>query len=390
MTTVLLFVGGCGLGGLVVWLIARRAPQSPAFEDKLRAILPQVAEQVLAAKTQQLERTAQQELKLLGADTVHQVQTSQTGLQSKLEEMRLQLEGYQARITAFEKERAGAQAQLQMQIETVVGAGAAMGQEARTLREALSTSGGVRGAWGEATLKNILNACGLNEQIDYDLQVGLNDRMRPDAVLYLPTGRRLAIDAKASLASFQAGLEASDDARRQQCFAEFAQVLRRRAKELASKEYSRNLEHSLPCVVMFVPSEGAFRAALDADAELFLYGQSLQPTVLLASPSTLFPMILVVAHGWQQHKAGQQMQELLAEVAEFGSRLQTFLGHIQNVGKAVDQAGKAYNAALASFRTRLAPQAAKLEQLHAGWKELEELKPVENRPLLAEEASSTE
>ena len=390
MTTVLLFVGGCALGALAAWLIARRAPQSPAFEDKLRAILPQVAEQVLAAKTQQLERTAQQELKLLGADTVHQVQTSQTGLQSKLEEMRLQLEGYQARITAFEKERAGAQAQLQMQIETVVGAGAAMGQEARTLREALSTSGGVRGAWGEATLKNILNACGLNEQIDYDLQVELNDRMRPDAVLYLPTGRRLAIDAKASLASFQAGLEASDEAQRQKCFADFAQVLRRRAKDLASKEYSRNLEHSLPCVVMFVPSEGAFRAALDTDAELFLYGQSLQPTVLLASPSTLFPMILVVAHGWQQHKAGQQMQELLAEVAEFGSRLQTFLGHVQNVGKAVDQAGKAYNAALASFRTRLAPQAAKLEQLNAGWKELEELKPVENRPLLAEDASPTE
>lgn len=382
------FLGGCLLGAVVVWLLARAFPQNQRLEEKLQSILPQVAEQVLASKQQQLEKTAQQELRLLSTETVQQVQTTQAGLQAQMETMRLQLDSYQARITAFEKERAGAQAQLHMQLETVVSAGVAMGQEARTLREALSTSGGVRGAWGEATIKNILNACGLNEQIDYDLQVGLADRMRPDAVVYLPSGRKLAIDSKASLASFQAGLEASDAAGRERCFAEFAKVLRGRAKELASKEYSRNLQRSLPCVVMFVPSEGAFRAALDADPELFLYGQGLQPTVLLASPSTLFPMILVIAHGWQQHKAGEQMQEMLAEVAEYGKRLQTFLGHVQNVGKAVDQAGKAYNAAVASFRTRLVPQESKLQQLNAGWSELEELKPADNRPLLADNATT--
>jgi DNA recombination protein RmuC len=93
-------------------------------------------------------------------------------------------------------------------------------------------------------------------------------------------------------------------------------------------------------------------------------------------------MILVVAHGWQRHKAGEQMAELLREVKEFGDRVQTFFGHVQKIGKAVDDAGKAFNQAVASHRSRLAPQAAKLEHLSAGWNETAELKPVENRPLL--------
>ncbi|MGH9481292.1 MAG: DNA recombination protein RmuC, partial [Terriglobales bacterium] len=339
-------------------------------EEKLLSILPR-------------------EFKLAGAETVKEVKTTQAAMQSEVGEMRRQLEAYQVRITEFEKQRAGEQAQLQAQLETVIGAGAAMGQEARALRDALTTNAGVRGAWGERTIKNILDACGLNQQIDYELQVTLPGGGRPDAVVHLPGGSRLVIDSKASLANFLDGLEAADDEQRRHCYAEFAKVLRQRARELAGKEYSLNLENSLRGMVMFVPSEGAFRAALDADADLFRYGQSLTPPVLLASPSTLFPLLLVVAHGWQQHKAGHQMQLLLDEVRVFGSRVETLIGHFQAVGRGLDAAGKAFNSAVASHRTRLLPQAQKLEQLSAGWNELADLKPVENLPLGDSAAEAT-
>lgn len=380
------FLLGALVGGLLAWSLTRRGGDrlGAEIEAQLERSLPRVAEAVLAPKAQQLERAAQQELKLLGADTVSQVTSSQAGLQATLAAMQQRLEAYQTRINDFEKEHAAVQASLQHQLEAVAGTGAAMAQEARTLREALSTSSGVRGTWGEGVLKNILNACGLNEGVDYDLQVTTGDGLRPDAIIHLPSGRELVVDAKASLAAFLEGLEQSEDARRLACFAKFGQVLRARAKELAGKEYSRNLADSLPCVVMFVPSEGAFRAALDADAELYRYGQSQQPAVVLASPSTLFPLISIIAHGWQQQKASQQMKTLIEEVAEFGRRLQTFLGHVQGVGKGLESAGKAYNAALASYRTRLAPQAERLQELNAGWDRASDLAPVQTQPLLAD------
>ncbi|MGH9485603.1 MAG: DNA recombination protein RmuC [Terriglobales bacterium] len=339
----------------------------------------------------QLRDIAGPELQLLGQQTVHQVQTTDVALQARLSEMQARLESYQGRITAFEKERAAADAKLEQQLQLVVGAGAAMTQEARTLREALATSNSVRGDWGESVLQNIFAACGLHEQIDYDLQVSLaGGSLRPDAVVYLPSGRKLAVDAKASLSDFLAGLDASDEAARRACYAAFAQVLRRRAKELAGKDYCGQLENSMPCVVMFVPSEGAFRAALDADAGLYRYGQQLSPAILLASPSTLFPLISIVAQGWQQFKAGQQMQVLLQEITTLGQRLQVFLDHFQTVGKAIDAAGKAYNLAGSSYRSRLGPQLNKLQDLHANWEPPAELKAVENRPQLAESAQSSE
>jgi len=380
------FLLGLVAGAATVWLLARRDRSEIArqIETKLESALPRVAESALRASTEQLHRTAEGDLKLLGQDTVHQVQTSQASLEAELVKMSEKLAGYQERITSFEKERAASQAVMHKQLETVAGAGVAMVQEARTLRAALATSSGVRGAWGESVLQNILNACGLNEQIDYSLQMVLPGGLRPDAIIYLPAGRSLAVDAKASLTAFLEGLEATSEQRRSECFEEFAQVLRRRAKELASKDYPGALDRSLPLVIMFVPSEGAFRAALDCDNAIFHYAQELKPPVVLASPTTLFPLLTVIAQGWQQHKAAQQMQALLAEVAELGNRMQIFLGHVQAVGKGLDQAGKAFNAAQASYRSRLAPQLGKLDELGAGWGEMPELKPAEHPPLLSE------
>src|SRR6185312_4910852 len=103
-------------------------------------------------------------------------------------------------------------------------------------------------------------------------------------------------------------------------------------KELSARNYPAGLAHSLPLAVMFVPSEGAFRSALDADRELFAYAQGLKPPVAMVSPSTLFPMLCIIAHGWQQQKAADQMRELLEGIAELGRRLTTFLNHLQGVG----------------------------------------------------------
>ena len=357
------FLLGVVVGMGIVWTVTRRAIQPP--DD------PAAAHAAAQAAAQA---------------------ASQASLQSAIGAMQERVESYQARLSALDRERAAEQARLQAQIERLASTGALMAQEAKTLRDALTKSSSIRGTWGEAVLANLFNACGLNPGRDYDLQAhvsgeGGDARLRPDAIVHLPSGRDLVIDAKASLTAYLEGLEQLEAGPREAAFTRFAQVLRARVRELAGKEYSRYLANSLPCVVMFVPSESAFRAALDADAELFLYGQNQQPAVVLSSPSTLFPLISIIAQGWQQQQASKQMQELMGEVREFGSRLQTFLGHLQGVGKNIDAAGKSFNAAVASYRSRLSPSLQRVRELGSGWPEPDELKPVDNRPLLADSAS---
>lgn len=304
---------------------------------------------------------------LLGAWLARRRRVERAERPDPLEALRVQLEQTQARLAALGEERAAGAARVEMQLQQVAAAGAAMRDEARGLRQALSAGSAVRGAWGEAVLENILRACGLNPGVDYDTQVVLPGRLRPDVVVNLPSGRKLAVDAKTSLQPFLAGLEAADEGARRAAHAGLARQLRERARELAGKDYAGALGASLPCVVMFVPSESAFRAACDADPELFAHGQGLQPPVLLASPATLFPLLLVVAQGWQQQRAGERVQELLGEINELGARLRTFTAHLRQVGAALGDTVAAYNAAGASYRARLAPQLQRLEQRHAAW-----------------------
>ncbi|MGH9472247.1 MAG: DNA recombination protein RmuC [Terriglobales bacterium] len=360
-------IAGMGLGVLLTWLSVQRSQRE---RERLQAEARQLAEQQLRA---------------VSTDAAHKVEMSNAGIEHLVTELRQQLDGYQTRITTLETERAGAQARLQQQVESLAGVGAAMRQESQALRQALTTSSSVRGNWGEMVLKNLLDQCGLNEHTDYDTQLNLPDsRLRPDVVVHLASGQSLAIDAKASLSEFLAGLECSDEAGRKQHFLSFAQVLRGRARELAGKDYAAKLEGSLPFVVMFVPGEGAFRAALDADPGLCTYGQTLAPQVVLTSPATLFPMLALVAQDWQLSEASRNAQQLVQEVTEFGQRLVKLLEHWHNVGKALDGAGKAYNQALASFNARLLPQWRKLQELQAGWQDPPEIKPTDNLPQLPE------
>ena len=363
---------------------------------QLEALLPKVADSVLGQRAQQLTATAKGELQLLEGQTVAEVKTSNQHLQAIVNAMAQQLAQYQERLGQIEVQRAESAARVEQQLLNVAGAGQAMVNEARTIKQALHSSHAVRGRWGEAVLCNILQNCGLTLGHDYEMQTALSEaegRLRPDVTVFLPSGRKLIIDAKASLGSFLEGsgdAGPEDPAQREQWrrdkYREFATVLRRRADVLSSKDYSGNLEHSVPCVVMFVPSEAAFRAALDADAELFQYGQERRPRVVLASPSTLFPLIQVIAQGWSQQKMEQKAVDLVKEAGVLAERMQVFFGHIQGIGRALEAANKAFNQAAGSYQSRLAPQLRKLDGLGMKWDDAGSPVEIQTRPVLALES----
>ncbi len=365
--------------------LAAQATDETSLRTLLQSLLPEATQPALAGAAQQLNENAQGALKLLEQRMLGEVGKSNTSLQTSLAQMQQQLQQYQQRIQELEIERGKSGERLEQQIAGLTSIGANMSQEARRLKEALQSGSGVRGRWGEAVLKNIFDSCGLTQDRDYLLQSTISDddgRLRPDAIVNLPSGSRLIIDAKASLVFFDQGLQETEEAARQARYRELARTLRERAKQLAGKEYARNLENSVPCVVMFVPSEAAFRAALDADPGLFLYGNDLRPMILLASPTTLFPLISVIAQGWKQYQIESRSAELNRELQEFIKRLKTFLGHIGKIGRGLESAVNAYDAAERSYQRMLTPQMDRLQSLNRDFEQVPELEPIQAPRLL--------
>lgn len=343
----------------------------------LEALLPKVADDVLGKKTDQLRASAQGEFQLIEQQTVTKVSETQAPMQAAVEAMRQQLEAYMRRFAELETERATAAARAEEQIARLAQAGQAMAAEAGTLKQALRGGGPVRGSWGEQTLANILEQCGLREGTDYCRQVAVPNGFI-DFVLEIPPGARLAIDCKAP--DFVPLSEAQDEASRRELALGFADNLGKTAADLAKRNYRERLERSIPYVVMFVPSEAAFRAALDAQPGLFQ--EVARRGVVLASPTTIFPTIALLACTWSEHRAQKKAQELLEECKELGARLNKFLDHLGKVGRALDNAGKAYDAAVGSYQSRLAPQIRTIQALNNAFQVEAEPARLQGRPTL--------
>lgn len=390
--TVLIFFAGLALGALVlaVLLAPRLAAARTALAEarqnhearlqdlaagqrqiwdevqkSLAAQLPALADQVLGQRTEQLKAAAHGEFQL-----------AQAPLQAAVKEMRVQLGAYQERVAALDR-----------QIATVAQAGQAITAEARSLKQALRGGGDVRGSWGEQRLANILEQCGLREQSDYFRQFAVEGGGRIDFVIEIPPSARLAVDCKTP--DFLPWSEEEDEAARRQRAASFAQSLGGMGVELARRGYAEKLERSVPCVVMFVPSEAAFRAALDAQPELFK--DLVARRVVLASPTTIFPIVSLLSSAWSEHRAQRQAKQLLEECRELGDRLSKFLDHLARLGKALDQAGVAFNAAVGSYQARLGPQVRVVQKLDPEFAiDAPELREVQSRPTMALTAGAGE
>ncbi len=222
-----------------------------------------------------------------------------------------------------------------------------LANETERLKTALTTSQSVRGRWGELVLRNILTQSDLVQGIDFEEQTSTTnnegDRLKPDVVIKLPqSGQHLVIDAKTSLfESYIQSETANDESERKKMHAGFAIKLWERVLDLSSKEYQKHISESLPYVILFIPSEAAIRAAFDSDPDLFR--RAMERKVFMASPATIIPLILLIGHGWRQHKISKQAQELSKVVEQLGDRMGIFMDRLGKVQKGLDATTRAWN-----------------------------------------------
>jgi DNA recombination protein RmuC len=278
------------------------------------------------------------------------------------------------RLGEAERDRVAAYAKLTEQVMV-------LGSSANMLSRALHAPA-VRGRWGELQLRRVVEIAGMLQRCDFDEQPGLytdNGRMRPDLVVHLPGAKQIVVDAKAPLDAFLEAQETHDDEARAVRLQSHARQVRDHMDKLGSKAYWDQLGNSPEMVVMFLPGETLFSAALQHDLTLIEHG--LRQKVLLASPITLIALLTTVAHSWRQEALTENYREVAQLGKEFYERLATFIEHFDDVRRRLDGAVQAYNKAAASFETRVVVSARKLKEMDvttAG--ELPLLEPIDSIP----------
>ena len=239
----------------------------------------------------------------------------------------------------------------------------ALGSTADSLSRALRTPA-VRGRWGEMQLRRVVEIAGMLQRCDFDEQpplVGDNGRLRPDLIVHLPGSKQIVVDAKAPLEAFLDAQDAADEETRISKLQAHARQVRDHMDRLGSKAYWEALPTSPEFVVMFLPGETLFSAALQHDLSLIEYG--LSQRVLLASPITLIALLTTIAHSWRQEALTENYREVAALGRDLYDRLATFAGHLNEVRKKLDGAVQSYNQAAGSFESRVLVTARRMKDL---------------------------
>ena len=316
-----------------------------------------------------------------------QDQLSQARLEGQLKPVAEVLAKFEQQVLAIEAKRNEEAGRLKEQIGQLLRASQETQFEARKLSAALRRGAGVQGRWGEQTLRNVLEAAGLNNRFDFEEQVSVDTdegRRRPDVRVRMPGGGMFVIDAKCSLNAFLEAQDALDDVAREAAYVRHAQSVKAHMQGLSAKAYWDQFASSSPdFVAMFVPGDGFLAVALERLPELM--AEAMDRRVILVTPTTLFALCKAVAYGWRvedQAKGAAKTAELGRELYK---RLSVMGGHASALGKALEGAVGKYNSFVGSLESQVMTQARRFEELasdHEG-KELPELAPVENavRPL---------
>ncbi len=302
-------------------------------------------------------------------------QKSIEGLVKPIKESLTQVD---ARIQEMEKVRQNAYVELTQQVKFLASDQVDLKKETRKLVDALRRPT-VRGQWGEMQLRRVVELAGMTSYCDFTEQNSVtteDGRLRPDMVIRLPGGKNVVVDAKAPLEGYLNAHEAPDEEGRKQHMLVHARQIRDHLFKLGQKAYWEHLKPTPEFVVLFLPGEVFFSAALEHDPSLIEEG--VKQRVIVASPTTLIALLRAVAYGWRQERVAESAQQVSELGRELYKRIVTLSEHFAKVGKSLSGAVDAYNKSVSSLESRVLVQARRFKELAAGTeKELPALEPLE-------------
>ncbi len=347
-------------------------------EQRLRESFDSLAAQALKNNNELFLAVARETLGREQALSQSGMKERETAIAQLIQPLRSALEKTEQQVQSLERERREAYTALRTQIETLASGQSQLQRETRNLVTALRRPE-VRGRWGEVTLRRLVELAGLTEHCDFTEQAhieGPDGALRPDMVVHMPESRDLVIDVKTPLDAYLEALEAASDEARQGALRRHAQQLEARIRQLASKAYWAQFEHSPQFAVLFLPGDQFLAAALAERPDLI--EAALRQNIIIATPSTLMALLKTVAYGWRQSAMADNAALIRGLGQELHRRLGSFISHLQRMGQRLDAAVDAYNAAVGSLERQVLPQARRFSELGVPAEApLAELEPLE-------------
>ncbi|MGW8281243.1 DNA recombination protein RmuC [Sphingomonas aurantiaca] len=335
-----------------------------------------------AAAAKALEAAQVQFLDRADARFRQSEETAGQNLKSMLQPVSDRLQRYEEGVAKVEAERRDAFGDLKGQIEQMRLGQEKVSTEAAKLVNSLRNAPKSRGRWGEQQLKNVLETCGLSEHTDFQTEVSVavgddGARLRPDAIIRVPGGRALVIDAKVSLNAYQDAFGAVDDAERLIGLAAHAASMRAHVNGLGNKAYWSQFADTPDYVIMFVPGEHFLSAALEHDPTLWDF--AFEKRVLLATPTNLIAIARTVAAVWRQEKLANEARKIGELGKEMHDRLAKVADDLRKVGVGLNSAVKNFNGFTNSFNGRLMVTGRKFRDLNieTGARDLEDVSSVD-------------
>ncbi|WP_397542591.1 DNA recombination protein RmuC [Roseovarius salis] len=306
----------------------------------------------------------------------------QTAIKELVKPLDEKLGKFDQRISEIEKARNEAYGAIKTQVLELAESQKILGQETRRLVQALRAPK-TRGRWGEMQLRQVFEMAGMVEHVDFLSESSVETAeglRRPDAIVNIPGGKNIVIDAKTPLEAYLDALESPTPEQQQENIARHAAQVRQHVKLLSSKSYQESIQTTPDFVVMFIPGETFVAAAAENDAGLIEY--AFERKVLIASPTTLMALIKAIAYGWQQEKMAENAAEVQKLAKDLYDRLGTFAEHLEKTGKSLRQSVDNYNKAVGSLEGRILPAARKFEAMGvvANKSEIDAPRMVEQEP----------
>ncbi len=302
----------------------------------------------------------------------------QKSIESLLKPLQEALHGYQQRLQQSETAQTQTLGQVRAQIEALISQSQSLSSETNQLRRVLGSSQ-TRGRWGEETLRRVVEAAGMSAHCDFTEQTMHGDG-KPDLIVRLPGERVIIVDAKVPDMDFIAAMETADESKRKTAFEAHAGKLKQTIRALADRNYPSQLQNAMDYVILFLPAESLFSAALEGDRELIVWAASRH--ILLATPASLIAILRAVSLSWQQQLATENAQKIVEAGSNLFDRITKFVDHLNRVGDGLEKANSAFNDAVGSLERRIVPGAEQLKKLGAAKNDapVPEIKPLATVP----------
>jgi DNA recombination protein RmuC len=363
-------------------------------ETKMRDAFQAMSAEALNSNNQAFLALAETRLREARTEATSDIDARKKAIDDLVAPLAKVIEQVDRELKDSERRRVETSATLMQRLSALDTTGRELRGETARLIDALKRPG-VRGRWGELQLKRVVELAGMIEHCDFDEQHTLTStngdrRMRPDVIINLPGGKHVVVDAKVPLDAYLKALEAPDEATRQLLLADHARQVRTHLTQLSAKDYSAHVPSSPEFVVMFLPGEMFFSAALEQDPALIEFGVDLR--VIPASPTTLIALLKAVAYGWQQ----EAMEENARKISELGRGLYDSVrvlgGHFDTLGARLKSSLEAYNQAVGSLEGNVLVKARRFKELQAtnGVEEIKVLEPIDRVPRMLQARELTD